>query len=179
MDQSNISHIVTRYYWENNYLKGYVEAANTARGKDFDGLIRQGCKVGFSLRAVGPITEEKNGYTLIKDPITIFCYDWIIHPSHASAYMDSVVSESKKLGNSINESANLFKPFYMEEAVDYVKNESANLKLVTNFLDIEIKNNISLSEDHRKVIIKEGDNKIVIFTEDYIAREINGYLSKI
>lgn len=52
-DHSNISHIITKIWWEGNKLKAIVEAAATARGADFDGLIRQGSKVGFSLRAVG------------------------------------------------------------------------------------------------------------------------------
>ena len=77
MDQSNISHIVNSFWWEGNILKGYVEAANTERGKDFDGLVRQGCKVGFSLRAVGPITEKRGDTVTVKDPLTIFSYDWV------------------------------------------------------------------------------------------------------
>jgi len=53
MDQSNMSHRVNEIWWEGNKLKGYVEAAATERGKDFDGIIRSGSKVAFSLRAVG------------------------------------------------------------------------------------------------------------------------------
>ena len=53
IDQGNISHIVNKVWWEGNLLKGEVSAANTARGADFDGLIRQGSEVAFSLRAVG------------------------------------------------------------------------------------------------------------------------------
>lgn len=52
-DQSNISHIINKVWWEGNLLKGEVTAANTHQGKDFDGLIRQGSEVAFSLRAVG------------------------------------------------------------------------------------------------------------------------------
>ena len=77
LEQSNISHRVNEVWWEGNVLKGYVEAANTVRGKDFDGLIRQGCKVAFSLRAVGPITEKHGDTVTVKDPLSIFSYDWV------------------------------------------------------------------------------------------------------
>ena len=49
----------------------------TETGKNFDGLVRQGCKVGFSLRAVGPITEKRGDTVTVKDPLTIFSYDFI------------------------------------------------------------------------------------------------------
>jgi hypothetical protein len=77
IDQSNISHIVTKVWWEGNVLKGHVESANTARGNDFKGLIEQGSKVGFSLRAVGPVVEKKGDITYVKDPLTMYCYDWM------------------------------------------------------------------------------------------------------
>jgi len=77
LDQSNISHRVNEFWWEGGLLKGYVEAANTHRGKDFDGLIRQGSKVAFSLRAIGPVIEQRKNHVIINDPLTIFSYDWV------------------------------------------------------------------------------------------------------
>jgi hypothetical protein len=53
IDQSNISHIITKKWWEGNLLKGIVECALTARGKDMQGLIRQGSQVAFSMRGFG------------------------------------------------------------------------------------------------------------------------------
>lgn len=77
IDQGNISHIINKVWWEGNLLKGEVSAANTARGADFDGLIRQGSEVAFSLRAVGPVVEQRGDTTYVKDPLTIFTYDWV------------------------------------------------------------------------------------------------------
>jgi hypothetical protein len=174
MDQSNISHVVNSLWWEGNVLKGMVEAANTARGADFDGLIRQGSKVGFSLRAVGPITEKRGDAVVVCEPLTIFCYDWIIHPSHAVAYMDEVVSES---GNVINESAGIWTPIYAEEAIDYIKNESKNFKIIAEALELDAKQ-ISLSEDSKQVFVKNGQDTVAIMTENYIADEVSRYMSK-
>lgn len=178
MDQSNISHIVTSFWWENNILKGHVEAANTARGNDFDGLVRQGCKVGFSLRAVGPITEKRGDTVIVKDPLTIFAYDWIIHPSHATAYMDRIVSES---GSAImSESAGIFIPI-QDDAINYIKDQSKNFKIITESFELDTihdNKNIFLSEDAKEIYIKNDTDTVVIKSEDYISREISNYMRK-
>ena len=174
MDQSNISHRVNEYWWEGNVLKAYVEAANTARGADFDGLVRQGCKVGFSLRAVGPITEHRGDCVVVKDPLTIFSYDWIIHPSHAVAYMDEIVQES---GNVISESASVFIPIYASEAIDYIKNESKNFKIIAETFNLDPKE-ACLSEDSKTVFVKNGQDTVAVLTEDYISNEVSHYMSK-
>jgi hypothetical protein len=175
LDQSNISHVITKLWWEGNILKGFVEAANTARGADFDGLVRQGSKVGFSLRAVGPITEKRGDAVVVKDPLTIFSYDWIIHPSHAIAYMDEIVSES---GNVINESAGIWTPIYAEEAIDYIKNESKNFKIIAEALELDTRQ-IFLAEDSKKVYVRNGQDTAVILTEDYISYEIGRHLNRL
>lgn len=77
VDQSNISHIITKTWWEGNLLKGIVECALTERGRDMQGLIRQGSQVAFSMRGYGPISEKKGDITYIKDPLHILCYDWV------------------------------------------------------------------------------------------------------
>lgn len=179
LDQTNISHIVTEVWWEGNILKGIVEAANTARGKDFDGLVRQGSKVAFSLRAIGPITEKKGDAVIVKDPLTMLYYDWVVHPSHASAYMESIISESVNLGgyrNSTNINESVFTPFY--EEVDYVKMASKNFKVIKESLELESED-ITLSKDNKKVIIQEGSDKIVVKLEDYITRELNSYMKNL
>jgi hypothetical protein len=177
LDQSNISHRVNEFWWENNLLKGYVEAANTERGRDFDGLIRQKCKVAFSLRAIGPVVEKKSGYVIVKDPLTIFSFDWVIHPSHIPAYMDEIIVESANVGNTILESNSLFVPFFEEQALDYVKTSSKNLKIISEQLEFEI-NTASLSEDFKKVYLKDERGTCVVNLEDFVSREINDYLRK-
>lgn len=178
MDQSNISHRVNSFWWEGNVLKGYVEAANTARGNDFDGLVRQGCKVGFSLRAVGPITEKRGDTVIVKDPLTIFAYDWIIHPSHACAYMDKIVSESGSV--IMSESAGIMIPIIQDKAIDYIRDQSKNFKIIAESFDLDETNkkNIFLSENAKEIYIKNDHDTIVVKTEDYISREITNYMRK-
>jgi len=47
IDQSNISHIITKTWFEGNLLYGVVETALTERGRDMQGLIRQGMTAEF------------------------------------------------------------------------------------------------------------------------------------
>lgn len=58
-------------------LYGVVECAQTARGKDMQGLIRQGSQVAFSMRGFGPVSEKKGDITYIKAPLHILTYDWV------------------------------------------------------------------------------------------------------
>lgn len=77
IDQSNISHIITSLKWDGNLLKGIVETAQTSTGKDFAGLIRQGSKVSFSLRALGNTIKQEGPYNRVYGPLMIICYDWV------------------------------------------------------------------------------------------------------
>lgn len=101
IDQRNISHIVTKYWWEGNLLWGEIETANTSAGRDFQGLIRQGCGVSFSMRGVGGDVKKKDGYEYIDSGLYIMCYDNVTIPSHAPAYIQEIIKEE---GGVLNES---------------------------------------------------------------------------
>jgi hypothetical protein len=53
IDQTRISHIITKAWFDGNYLKGIVECAPTAVGRDMQGLVRAGSRVAFSMRGFG------------------------------------------------------------------------------------------------------------------------------
>jgi hypothetical protein len=77
IDQTNISHIVTSLSWEGNLLKGIVETAQTATGYDMRGLIRQGSRVSFSMRALGNVIKQEGQYNRVYGPLMIVAYDWV------------------------------------------------------------------------------------------------------
>ena len=178
LDHSNISHRVKDFWWEDNILRGHVESLDTPRGRDFAGLIRQNAIPGFSLRAVGPITTRKKDALVINSPLTIFSYDWVIHPSYKTAYMEEVISEAVKAGNIISESTGLFVPFYTEKVLDYVKAQSKNFKLVSEAFGLDTRE-ASLSGDCKKVFIKNNGDTFAIFTEDYLVKELSSYMNKV
>lgn len=94
IDQRNISHIITDISWEGNLLVATVETANTSAGKDFQGLIRQGARISFSMRGVGGQVKKKDSYDFIDGGLHILAYDWVIFPSHEKAYMTDIIKEN-------------------------------------------------------------------------------------
>lgn len=88
IDLRNVAFIITEIWWEGNLLKGRCETADTAVGHDMKGLIEQGCKVAFSLRAQGNVhTNPVNGLVEVEDGLQILGYDWVQVPSHMEAFL--------------------------------------------------------------------------------------------
>ena len=174
-NQNNISHIVKDFWWEGNLLKGKVEAANTAVGNDFEGLILQGCRVAFSLRAIGNI--DKRG--VIQSPLTIFCYDWVVHPSHRPAYMSRILVESDE---SQIEQTDCFKPILVDEELNrYLKASSKHIRMISESLNIDNwdDKDLYLSERADRVYIEDNNELIAVKLEDVLSRELRHHLSNI
>jgi hypothetical protein len=179
LDQTRISHRINDIWWEKNKLKAYVEATPTVHGKEFGELIKSGMKAAFSMRAVGPVVEKRGDVTVILDPLTIFAYDWVIHPSHRVAYMDTI--ETNPASAQVNESANdIFIPYSESgDILSYIKDQSKNLKIFAESFDMDM-DNMALSEDLKTVYAKQhnGDT-FAIRTEEVIRKEIEHYNSNI
>lgn len=78
IDLRNIAFIIDEFWWEGNLLKARCETADTAVGRDMMGLIEQGVKVAFSLRAQGNVHQDPlTGKTIVESPIQIVTYDWV------------------------------------------------------------------------------------------------------
>jgi hypothetical protein len=176
IDQSNISHIIEEVWWEANILKGRVQTALTSRGKDMQGLIRQKMEVAFSMRGYGPISEKQGDITVIKDPLHILCYDWIIHPSHKPAYMTKILSEG-----AINISGNgndYFIPLD-ESAILFLNEESKNIKSLKDQYNFQKGRTIGRDKKRNLIYIEDHNDILAVKLEDAIAYEIDNYLSQI
>ena len=77
IDQTRLSHVIKSIWWEGNIVKGLVATANTACGKDMEGLIRQGTEVAFSMRGLGGVTRKKGDLTRVEKPLHIITWDWV------------------------------------------------------------------------------------------------------
>jgi len=174
IDQSNISHIIQDIWWKGNLLYGRVETALTARGKDMQGLIRQGSKVAFSLRGFGPVCEKKGDITYIKDPLHILTYDYVIHPSHRPAYMTKIIQESSNLFKEDLQEG-YFIPLTESTIVNYLSEESSNIKTLTEQYEFDKKN--ILGKKNNLVYINDGRDILAVYLEDYINKDLDDYLS--
>jgi hypothetical protein len=175
-DHTRISHIITKVWMEGNLMKGLVETAQTNVGRDMQGLIRQKSIPAFSMRGVGPIVEQKKDYVEIKRPLSLFCYDWVVHPSHDLAYMERVIQEAVKAGSALRSEG--CSSMVLQEAVDsFVAEASRNVRTVSDNFEIPT-SGIVLSEDRRHATIRRPDGTAAkVLLEEGVRRELNGFLS--
>ena len=138
------SHIITNLYFENNTIIGDVETTTTNCGFNMAGLIMDKVPVGFSLRAVGD-HRSINGIDEVCDPFFIITWDCVSNPSHASARVIDVMTESSKLALAaktitestlvVNDRLSLFSD---AEAMTKMTRKNRLTEMVTN-LDKSIK----------------------------------------
>ncbi len=137
-----VSHKFLKIWVEGNNVFAQIRTTRTAKGNDLAGLILDGVRVGFSLRAWGKLEDMyKNGEQIkrVTAPVKIMCWDAVCNPSHKTArlYENSVISiedeniifhsqmaltESTTKSNDIsymNELVNDYKKNYLiKEAID-------------------------------------------------------------
>lgn len=181
IDQTRMSHIIEDVYWEGNILKGIVAAANTACGKDFAGLVRQGCEMAFSMRGLGGVVKKKGELTEIYQPLLIVTYDWVTGPSHPNAYQTSVIKESFNVNSTENKILNegcLIPTEFKKDISKYIMNESTNVKTTLDELELEAKNP-TLNENSLMMEVETKEGKMSLFLEDNIKNEINSFLKSL
>lgn len=82
------SHVFTNIWMEDDgTVMGEVEVLdNLPMGKILHGLFERNIKVGISSRALGSVTEEKEG-DIVGEDLHIICWDFVSEPSTHGAWM--------------------------------------------------------------------------------------------
>jgi len=195
IDQLRVSHIICNPHIKDGKVKSVIETANTTAGRDMMGLINQGVSVAFSMRGFSKIVKEDtngSGVVDVLGPLFIVTYDWVIHPSHACAYMESSINESTKsmllgkdLGYNLLESnfmINEIVPLQNNELVKHVIESSSNFKRLTDFFEYNIdKSTIRILENKQYIDVHDkSDGTILrVCLEKYIKEDIDDYLSSL
>ena len=130
-----VSHIIREWGWDGNMIKGTLETLpESPNGQILNGLIRRKVPVGFSLRALADV--EDNGVCQdVLSPMMIITYDCVSEPSHSTATIQEVKSESVvqivKESNTLISCSNgkCYLPNYFDELV-----ERGILKLTKRYL---------------------------------------------
>ena len=95
---SNVSHNITKVWWEGNDVMGRLTLLNTPSGKIAMELVSAGIPLGISSRGMGSVKQL--GETVeVQDDFELLCWDLVSVPSTPNAYMQPV----GKLG-TMNES---------------------------------------------------------------------------
>jgi hypothetical protein len=90
---NNVSHNITKVWWEGNNVMGELVLLNTPSGKIAQELISAGIPLGISSRGMGSVRQI--GETVeVQDDFELLCWDLVSVPSTPEAYM--TLSEGKQ-----------------------------------------------------------------------------------
>lgn len=185
IDQGNISHIVTKVWWDGNRLMANIETANTRVGKDMRGLILQGSRVAFSMRGMSDNIRQDGAYQRVGSPLMITTWDWVVVPSHPNSYMQSSESsipvresiEAKYADKQAVLTEGILTPYNTKELLDYVTNKSSNVHELVESLGFEMTNeNTSIGKD-QMLSIKNDNETLKIFLEETLKRDLTDFYS--
>ena len=96
---SNVSHLITKIWWEENDVMGELTLLNTPSGKIAQEIIKAGIPLGISSRGMGSVKQI--GETVeVQDDFELLCWDFVSVPSTPNAYM--TLSESKQYKSLID-----------------------------------------------------------------------------
>ena len=186
--QSTINPILCSVQYDKIWMDGSIiranfHATNTEYGKAFNMDLLEGCRPSFSLRALGSVDRERTGKCYVRN-IRIITWDRVIFPSHKKAYAEKIISptlKNEKLHESamITESCALYGnviPVTNSSVVDYIKEESANIKSVLNTFDT-LYESAMICDNGKRVELKlaNSNDRILVNLEQYISDEIMNY----
>jgi len=94
---SNVSHLVTKMWWDGETLYGEVEIIDTPSGNILKGLLRSGVMLGISSRGVGSV-KSQTGADVVQEDFELIAFDFVSSPSTPGAYMFKEGFEAGKVG---------------------------------------------------------------------------------
>ena len=82
----NVSHIVTKVWWEGKDVMGKIKVLDTPSGRILKDLVNAGVKLGISSRGLGSVKESAGG-TVVESDFQLICFDMVSEPSTPDAYV--------------------------------------------------------------------------------------------
>lgn len=83
----NVSHNITKLWWEGKELYGDIEILPTPSGNILKELFKNNITVGISSRALGSVSPIGEGLVQVEDDLDLICWDFVSQPSTYGAYM--------------------------------------------------------------------------------------------
>lgn len=91
----NVSHLMTKIWWEGNNVMGKCKILNTPSGQILRSLVDSGVTLGISSRGMGSVHEDRMGNTIVEDDFNLICFDFVSDPSTIGAFMSKSLAEGK------------------------------------------------------------------------------------
>lgn len=179
IDPKLISHKIVSHTVDNNRCRGVIETIDSEYGRQMTKNILQHMEPAFSLRALAPLTKKPDGSSVVQTKAHVVTYDWVILPSHKTAYRDQskpIEKIIKKIiddGNSVTECT--ITPVQESSILNYVSSESTQVKLISNVCEVAL-DGLKLSDDMRHAILKESGRTYIIPLEERIKSDISKYI---
>jgi len=106
--------VFTKLEYDGKYIVATCETLTTPAGMTVYALLKDKVQFGFSLRALGSVTQNPNGtITVMEDGFKAITFDVVSNPSHSNAVITEILTESedyqsvikslKSIRNSSNE----------------------------------------------------------------------------
>jgi hypothetical protein len=84
---SNVSHLITKIWWEGNNVMGELTLLNTPSGKIAQEIIKANIPLGISSRGMGSVKQM--GETLeVQNDFELLCWDFVSTPSNPGSWMN-------------------------------------------------------------------------------------------
>lgn len=176
IDPNNTVAVFLKLWTDGDFVKGWFIGDENDKGDSFDRELRKGRKPSWSLRALGNIQNTKRGAE-VKN-IKIITYDRVIYPSHDKAYTTGLVSESTSMVDKDSRiiipdnDIGMVEPITNESVIKYIQAESANMKLLKEFFDLQY-DEMKLINGGRQVQLTDKIGSVYVMNlENYIHDEI-------
>ena len=88
VDLKNASHLVTRWWMDEQKVMGVIKVLDTPAGEIVKGIIRSGGQIGISSRGLGSVVNDANGVSMVQDDFQLICFDIVADPSTPGAFMN-------------------------------------------------------------------------------------------
>jgi len=103
VELKNCGALITKVYTEGNKVMGILESLSGFKGPDFRDLVMiDKANIGFSLRMLGKIKNHPTMENVVMpaEPMRPITYDIVTNPSHSTARVIDIISESDLLSAS-------------------------------------------------------------------------------
>ena len=98
VDLKNASHLVTRWWMNEQKVMGVIKLLDTPAGEIVKGIIRSGGQIGISSRGLGSVVNEANGTSMVQEDFQLICFDIVADPSTPGAFMNPTrIHENKQI----------------------------------------------------------------------------------
>lgn len=170
-----------KFWTDGDFVWAQYKGTNNMYGEELDLDLREGVIPEFSLRALGSLETTSRGNVVHN--MKMITYDVVYYQSDPNAYSRNlVITEAASMGNSMvadgrmtTKDNNILVPIDRKDVIDYIMQESTNIKAIRESFDIN-RDSIKYLPDIDKVRMMDSNgNTLMINLEGYISNALIDY----